>query len=101
MCFYDMPPYQPSMVLLVIFVKHKAEMQLPCAIKVAYFPKFCYCRAFHDVATVAPAHRFVGPPCGVHRPSKIAAASTDTMSTDKLMKIGLQHFETIAENELY
>jgi len=77
MCVYDVPPYQPSMVLLVIFVKHKAEMQLPCAIKVAYFPKFCYRATFHDLAIVALAHTLVGPPCGDYRQSKIGAASND------------------------
>ena len=77
MCVYDMPPYQPSMVLPVIFVRHKAEMQLPHALKVTYFPKICYRTAFHDLATVAPTHRFVGPPRGDYRPSKIGAASSD------------------------
>ena len=72
-----MPPHQSLVVLLVIFVKHKAEMQLPCTIKVAYFPKFCYRTTFHDLAIVAIAHSFVGPPCSDYRPSKIGAVSND------------------------
>jgi len=39
MCVYDMPTYQPSMVLLVIFIKHKAEMQLPRATTICVFSK--------------------------------------------------------------
>ena len=39
MYVYDMPPYQPSMILPVIFVRHKAEMQLPRAQKLRIFQR--------------------------------------------------------------
>ena len=80
-------------------IKLKCNCHVP--LKVAYFPKICYRTAFHYLPTVAPAHRFVGPPCDDYRPSKNGVASNYKKSIDKLIKIGLQHFETIAENNIY
>jgi len=46
MCVYNIPPDQPSVVLLVIFVKHKAEKQLPCAINLRIFQSSVTARHF-------------------------------------------------------